>query len=219
MILDNCKFWSLSWPRWTAAWRVVFIHIVQNSRVHVEVLHFIRTSSIVSLSHNRIDFVHVRHDCRGYVQIMWPFPSFNFGLPWIFWNTGSCTIHRALVVCNKLTCLFILANTQIQKIPILPDSPLLRQVSPRCHPTTRQGIHLQFHSRTRRFVRSRIFLVLLAGFPTAMSFPRSEEIIRFFADEELAWTIEDKFIAVVLDFATTLSSSFCSCTLFAIFLV
>ena len=33
----------------------------------------------------------------------------------------------------------------------------------------------------------------------------------FFADEELAGTIQDKFIAVGLDFATILSSSFCSC--------
>ena len=52
-----------------------------------------------------------------------------------------------------------------------------------------------------------------------MSFPGSEDAIRFFEDEELAGTVEDKFIAVGLDFATILSSSICSCTLFAIFLV
>ena len=52
-----------------------------------------------------------------------------------------------------------------------------------------------------------------------MRFTGSEDVIRFFADEELAGTIEDRFIAVGLDFATNLSSSFCSCTLFTIFLV
>ena len=41
----------------------------------------------------------------------------------------------------------------------------------------------------------------------------------FFADEELAGTVEDRFIAVRLDFATIISSFFSSCTLFAIFLV
>ena len=43
-----------------------------------------------------------------------------------------------------------------------------------------------------------------------MSFPGSEDVIRFFADEEQAGTVEDKFIAVGLDFATILSSSVCS---------
>ena len=51
-----------------------------------------------------------------------------------------------------------------------------------------------------------------------MSFSGSEDVIGFFADEELAGTVEDKFIAVGLDSATIRSSSFCSCTLFAIFL-
>ena len=60
-----------------------------NSRVHVEVLHFVHRSSIVSLSHSRRDFVHVRHDWRGYVEIMWPSLSFTFSIPWFFWNTGK----------------------------------------------------------------------------------------------------------------------------------
>ena len=38
----------------------------------------------------------------------------------------------------------------------------------------------------------------------------------FLRNEELAGTCEDKFIAVGFDFATILSSSFCSCILFAI---
>ena len=51
-----------------------------------------------------------------------------------------------------------------------------------------------------------------------MSFPGSEDVIRIFADEELAGTVGDNIIAVGQDFATLRSSSFCSCTLFAIFL-
>ena len=43
------------------------------------------------------------------------------------------------------------------------------------------------------------------------------DAIGLFADEELAGTVEDRFIAVGLDFAQIVSSSsFCSCTLFAI---
>ena len=57
---------------------------------------------------------------------------------------------------------------------------------------------------------------MLAGF-LALSFNGSEDVIRFFADEELAGKVEDRFIAVCLDFATIPSSSFCSCVLFAIF--
>ena len=43
-----------------------------------------------------------------------------------------------------------------------------------------------------------------------MSFSGSEDIIRVFADEELAGTVENKFKAVGLDFATIISSFFCS---------
>ena len=50
-----------------------------------------------------------------------------------------------------------------------------------------------------------------------MSFSGSEDVIRFFADEELAGIVEDRFITVGLGFATVLSSSFCSCILFACF--
>ena len=82
----------------------------QKSRVHVEVLHFVRSSSIVSLSHNRKDFVHVRHDCRGYVEIMWLCPSFSFRIPWFFWNTGSRKFLRAIFESKRLSSHFILVN-------------------------------------------------------------------------------------------------------------
>ena len=58
---------------------------------------------------------------------------------------------------------------------------------------------------------------MLAGFTAAMSFSGSEDVFRFFADEELAGIVEDGFITVGLDFATVISSSLCSCTLFAVF--
>ena len=104
------------------------------------------------------------------------------------------------------------SRIQVQRTPTIPGSLVCRQVSPRCHPSTRQSLVLGTSSSLE------FLLVLLAGFPAAMSFPRSEDVIRFFADEELAGTNEDKFIAVGLDVATLLSSPFCSCTVFAIFL-
>ena len=51
-----------------------------------------------------------------------------------------------------------------------------------------------------------------------MSIPGLLDAIGLVADEELVGTIEDRFIAVDFDFATTLSSPFCSCILFAIVL-
>ena len=49
-----------------------------------------------------------------------------------------------------------------------------------------------------------------------MSIPGLLDAIGLFADGELVGTSEDKFIAVDFDFATLLSSPFCSCILFAI---
>ena len=52
-----------------------------------------------------------------------------------------------------------------------------------------------------------------------MSFPGPLDAIGSFADEEHAGTVQDRLIAASLDFATIISSPFCSCTLFAIVLV
>ena len=49
-----------------------------NSRVHVQVLHVVRGLSVVDLSYDRKDGVHVRHDCWRHVEIMWPFSAFSF---------------------------------------------------------------------------------------------------------------------------------------------
>ena len=51
-----------------------------------------------------------------------------------------------------------------------------------------------------------------------MSIPGLLDAIGILAVEELAGTCEDKFIAVDFGFDTILSSSFCSCILFAIIL-
>ena len=107
-----------------------------NSRVHVEIVHFVRGSSIVSLSHNRIDFVHVRYGCSGYVEIVWSFPSFSFRIPDL---SKKCWKPQT---SPRLFCKQQAFRIQIQKIPIIHRSPLLRQVSPRFHPSIRQGIHL-----------------------------------------------------------------------------
>ena len=54
-------------------------------------------------------------------------------------------------------------------------------------------------------------LILLSGFPVAMSITGLLDAIGLFTDEELAGTCEDKFIAVDFDFATIISSPLCSC--------
>ena len=66
---------------------------------------------------------------------------------------------------------------------------------------------------------SKFLLILLSGFTVAVSIPGLLDAVGLFADEELVGTCEDKFIAVDFDVATILSSSFCSCILFAIVLV
>ena len=60
-------------------------------------------------------------------------------------------------------------------------------------------------------------LALASSFPVdALSIPGLFDVIGWFTDEELVETVEVKFITVGFDFATILSSSWCSCILFAI---
>ena len=110
-----------------------------NSRAHIEVFHFALRSSIVSLSHNRIDFVHVRYDCRGYVNMCRHFLLTALGFPGFSEMLEAPRFLRASFVSNRLSCFFILVDSENSHVP---GSPLLRQVSPRFHPSTRQGIHL-----------------------------------------------------------------------------
>ena len=63
-------------------------------------------------------------------------------------------------------------------------------------------------------------LALASGFPLdVLSTPGLFDAIGWFTDEELVETVDVRFFAVGFDFATILSSSFRSCTLFAIVLV
>ena len=96
---------------------------------------------------------------------------------------------------------------QIQKIPIIPDFHLSRQVSLLLHPSTRQGMHLAAALENELDAASgfEFLLSLASGFPEAVSFPKPSDAIRSFADEELAETVEDKFISIGFDFATSLS--------------
>ena len=108
---------------------------------------------------------------------------------------------------------------QIQKTPITPDFHLSRQVSLLLFPSSRP--RYASCSLTWELDAASGFeflLPLTSGFPEAVRFAGPFDAIGSFADEELAETIEDKFIAIGLDFATILSSSFCSCILFAIVL-
>ena len=135
------------------------------------------------------------------------FSASSFRIPWIFWNSG----------CNKFPCHFFARDCsmiQIQKIPMIPDFYLSRQVSLQLQPSTRQGMHLSafLENSTLR----RVFEVLLA---LTSCFPEdASSIIGLF--DAIGWFTDDvRFIAVGFDFATILSSSFCSGILFAIVLV
>ena len=109
---------------------------------------------------------------------------------------------------------------QIQRTPMIPDFDLWRQVSPLLHPSIRQGKHLSASLENSTLHRVlNFFSSCLPVSPQLRFSPDLTVESYFFVDEELAGTGEDKFIAVGLDFATIFSSSFCSCTHFAIFLV
>ena len=86
---------------------------------------------------------------------------------------------------------------QIRKSP-----HLLRQFFPWLCPSTPQGMHLAAAFEKSTLCRISNFLILLSSFPVAMSIPGLLGAIGLFADEELAGTCEDKFIAVGFDFAT-----------------
>ena len=72
---------------------------------------------------------------------------------------------------------------------------------------------MQPHLRLDAASGFEFLLSLASGFPEAMSFSGPFDAIGSFEDEELAETVEDRFIG--FDFATIISS-FCSCILFAI---
>ena len=123
MILNESKILIIVLTKVNCSLKSSLQEYLPKSRVHVGVLYFARRFSIVNLSHNRIDFVHVRHDCQklcgNYVAISFfsalGFPEFS--------EIQSRRFPRALFVCNRLTCYFNLVNTQ--RIPITLHCTLL----------------------------------------------------------------------------------------------
>ena len=94
---------------------------------------------------------------------------------------------------------------------------LLRQVSPLLCPSTRQGMHLTAsleYSTLRRI--SNFFSSCFQVSLQLWVFPGFLDAIGIFGIEELARTCEDRFTAADVDFTTILSSPFSSCILFAI---
>ena len=135
-----------------------------------------------------------------HVWIVCPFFSFSLWTSRVVWFTGCIGFPRSYFTSNgsHRHCLFLKnSRFQIRKGPHDLILLLLRQVSPLLCPTTRQGMHLA-----------------AAGVSVGMSVPGPLDAIGLFADEELVGTCEDRFIAVAFDFATLLSSPFCSCILF-----
>ena len=107
-----------------------------------------------------------------------------------------------------------------EKLPMIPDFYLSRQVSPLLQPLTRQGMPSFSLSWELDAASGFEFLLPLASsFPVdTLSIPRLLNVIGRFTNEELAATELVRFITIGFDFATILSSSFCSCILFAIVL-
>ena len=93
------------------------------------------------LIENARQFVHVQ-PIGSKVQLLEtyenfvPFSASSFGIPWFFLNffldaTGF-----------PVTYFFVIMELQFQKIPMIPDFDLSRQVSPQLQPSTRHGTHL-----------------------------------------------------------------------------
>ena len=105
---------------------------------------------------------------------------------------------------------------QIRKSPHPLIPFLLRQVSPWLCPSTRQGVHLSVALENSTLRRILNFFSSCFRFLRSYEYPQLLDAIGLFEDEELVGTWEDRFVAVDFDFATLLSSPFCSCILFAI---
>ena len=102
--------------------------------VDIEVIQVIRWTSAVNLSHDRIDLFHVRYCCwrpENYVAIS----CFQLWNCLNFLNFWMQQVSLSLV---SRDCFLI----QTQKIPMIPNTNLSRQVSPLLQPSTRQGMHL-----------------------------------------------------------------------------
>ena len=135
-----------------------------------------------------------------YTEMMRPNSTFGFRIFWIFWNFRIVRI--ALVSrCYKFTCdYFYWWFRYCWSLPAATSLPVL------------SGLEFWF-ALTPSLPENSICRL------GALSIPRLLDAIGLFTDEELVETEMATFVAVGLDFATTLFSSFCSCILFAILLV
>ena len=130
--------------------------------------------------------------------MVWPFSASSF------------RIFRVFLQVSLLLLFHDCSRIQIQKTPIPPDFHLSRQVSLLLQPPTRQGMRLSAfleNSTLRRVLN--FFLALASGFAVvALSISGLFDAIGWFTDEELVETVDVKFTAVGIDFATILLSPF-----------
>ena len=182
------------------------------SVVLVEVIQVIRWTSAVNLSYDRIDFLHVRYNCWRHMKNLWPFSASSFRIPWISWISG----------CNRFPCYFFLMFApwfRFRKFPwfltFICRGKFLRHIQP----SNRQSMHLSAfleNSTLRRvldfFLPSRVrFPCRCCEYPWAFSTQSGGSRMR-------NSRLDVRFIAVGFNFATILSSSFCSSILFAVVL-
>ena len=179
------------------------------SCVHIEVVQIIRRFPIINLSYDREDFLHVINIMWWYTKMMWP-------------NSKFLGVLNLLNLREFLDFLNILDIQFLQVLLCLwqnshdnsetSDPCLLLQVF-LCLWTVEHPFATLENSTLRRDWNFdlRLHQVSLTIQPVD-----SKLWVSPGTDEELAGTELVKFIAVGLDFATILFSSYCSCIHFAI---
>ena len=179
-----------------------------NSHIHVQIIHRVIMFSSVDPPDDREDCFRMMNCGWIHEKIVWPFYSNSFWTSRVVWFTGCIGVPQFFFF--SATGLPVTSSSWRLQVSdsersTSPDSSFVAtgfSVAVSINPP-----RYAFCSRTWEVDAASDFeflLVLLAGFPAAMSFQGSEDVIGFFADEELAGTDEDRFITVDFDFATIL---------------
>ena len=191
--------------------------------MHVQIIHRVVMFSSVDPPDDR-EYCFLMVDCGwDTCRLCGPFYPCSFWTSLAVWFTGYIGFPVAVL---KATGLLVTASSwrlqvsDSEKRSTSPDSsfvatsfPVAVSINPRRYASCSRTWELDAASDFE------FLLMLLSGFPLALSIPGLLDPIRRVADEELVGTWEGQFVAVDFDFATMISSPFCSCILFAIILV
>ena len=164
--------------------------------VHIEMLQIIHRTETTSLFQNREDLLYVRHVVCWHMETVWPYSvtAFGFWVSWIDEFPRTYWIFREIQVFLVHFCRDEFPRTFIQNCIFLP---LLG---------TRRCVLIEF-SCVRSLCTCPIILTWCLEYPGLL------DIIGLCTVLELVETSEAR-LNVGFDFATILSSPFCSCILF-----